>query len=138
MPTTTLPSDLRMAVGRLSRRLRQQRADHGLGFGAVSVLATLDRRGPATPGELAASERVSPPSMTRTLACLAEAGYVTRETDPRDRRSSVVSITEAARELLHEDRRRRDQWLADRIAALDPDTRAALVHLIPVLEDLAS
>lgn len=140
MPTTspTLSSDVRLAVMRLARRLRLQRADHGLGFGAVSVLATLDRHGPATAGELAASEGVSPPSMTRTLACLQEGGYVTRATDPRDRRSSVVSLTPAARELVQEDRRRRDEWLTERLADLGPEDRAALVRVLPVLEGLAA
>ena len=71
-------------------------------------------------------------------AIVTAGGVDTREIDPRDRRSSVVSITPAARDMLAEDRRRRDEWLADRLAALDPDTQAALVHLIPVLEDLAS
>lgn len=140
MPHTipTLASEVRLPVMRLARRLRQQRADHGLSFGAVSVLATLDRRGPLTPGELAASEGVRPPSMTRTLACLADAGYVTRTTDPEDRRSSVVSLTASARELLREDRRRRDEWMADRLAALAPADRLALQRALPILEELAS
>lgn len=123
---------------RLARRLRQQRADHGLSFGSLSVLATLDRLGPLTAGELASHEGVRPPSMTRTLAHLGEAGYVARTPDPHDRRSSIVSITEPARELLHEDRRRRDEWLSDRIAALDPERREALVRALPILEELAA
>lgn len=135
---STLASDARLAVMRLARRLRQQRADHGLGFGSLSVLATLDRLGPLTPGELASHEGVRPPSMTRTLACLNESGFVTRTPDPHDRRSSIVTLTDPARELLHEDRRRRDEWLSDRIAALDPEHREAIVRALPILEELAA
>ncbi len=135
---STVASDARLAVMRLARRLRQQRGDHGLSFGSLSVLATLDRLGPLTAGELASHEGVRPPSMTRTLGCLADAGYVTRTPDPDDRRSSIVSITDPAHDLLHEDRRRRDEWLSDRIAALAPERREALVRALPILEELAA
>lgn len=123
---------------RLARRLRQQRAGHGLGFGQLSVLATLDRHGAMTAGELAGHEQVRPPSMTRTLGCLHAAGYVTRTVSEADRRQVVVDITPAARELLREDRRRRDQWLSARLHELEPEQLAALAAAVPVLEVLAS
>jgi DNA-binding MarR family transcriptional regulator len=127
-----------MASMRLARRLRQQRAGHGLGFGQLSVLATLDRHGAMTAGELAGHEQVRPPSMTRTLGCLHAAGYVTRTASASDRRQVVVDITPSARELLREDRRRRDEWLSARLRALEPDQLAALTAAVPVLEVLAS
>ena len=135
--TVDLAHDLRLAVMRLARRLRQQRADHGLGLGQLSVLATLDRHGPMTPGALAAHEQVRPPSMTKTLGHLAEGGYVDRVPDPSDGRQVVVSLTDRARHLLHEDRRRRDEWLAMRLLALDPEQRALVTAALPVLEVLA-
>jgi DNA-binding MarR family transcriptional regulator len=122
---------------RLARRLRQERGDHGLGLGQLSVLATLHREGPRTPGELASAEGVRPPSMTKTLAVLAEGGYITRTPDPVDRRQVVIDLTDAAHRLLHEDRRRRDEWLSARLRALSPDERAAVAAALPVLEVLA-
>ena len=135
--TTDLAHDLRLAVMRLSRRLRQQRADHGLGLGQLSAIATLDRLGPMTPGTLAQHEQVRPPSMTKTLAALSEAGYVVRSPDPNDGRQVVVTLTNSARKLLREDRRRREEWLATLLLGLDDEQRGALATALPLLEVLA-
>ncbi len=132
-----LAHDLRLATMRLARRLRQERGDHGLGLGQLSVLATLHREGSLTPGELAAAEQVRPPSMTKTLGLLTEAGLVSRTPDRVDRRQVVISLTDAAHQLLHEDRRRRDEWLAARLRALSAEDRAAVAAALPVLEVLA-
>lgn len=135
--TADLAHDLRLAVMRLARRVRQERADHGLGLGQLSALAALDRHGPMTAGALAAHEQVRPPSMTRTLEKLAEGGYVARTADPHDGRQVVVSLTDSARTLLREDRRRRDEWLAALLLELDAADRALLSAALPVLEVLA-
>ena len=63
---------MRVSVMRLSRRLRTERADHGLSLTQIATLATLDRHGSLTPRELADHEQVQPPSMTRILAGLEE------------------------------------------------------------------
>lgn len=123
---------------RLARRLRHQRAGHGLGFGQLSVLATLDRHGAMTAGALAAHEQVRPPSMTKTVACLLDAGYVTRTPSDEDRRQIVVDLTPAARTLLQVDRARRDRWLDERLRELTPDQLAKLSEALPVLEELAA
>ncbi len=132
-----LSSDLRISVTRLARRLRTERADHGLTLGQVSMLATLDRHGPLTAGELALHEGIRPPSATRTLASLDELGLITRGSSETDRRQSVISITDAARDLLHEDRRRRDALLADLLDQLSEDERRVLAEASPLLDRLA-
>lgn len=135
--TADLAHDLRLATMRLARRLRQQRADHGLPLGQLSVLATLDRLGPLTPGALAQQEQVRPPTMSKVLAHLADSGYIDRVADPTDGRQQVVSLTPAAQKILREDRRRRDEWLATHLLDLAPAQRAALAAALPVLEVLA-
>ena len=75
--------------------------------------------------------------MTKTLAALADAGYIERTADPTDGRQVVVSLTDTARTLLHEDRRRRDEWLAALMAGLTSDERAALAAALPLLERMA-
>jgi DNA-binding MarR family transcriptional regulator len=135
--TADLAHDLRLAVMRLARRARQERADHGLPLGQLSALATLDRMGPLTPGALAQHEQVRPPSMSKVLANLHDAGLVERVADPTDGRSQVVSLTPKAKRLLREDRRRRDEWMAALLLGLDPDDRARLAAALPVLEVLA-
>jgi len=122
---------------RLARRLRQQRGDHGLPLGQLSVLAALDRMGPLTPGALAQHEQVRPPSMTKVLANLADGGWIDRVPDPTDGRQQLISLTDQARTLLYEDRRRRDEWLAEHLLGLDREQRAALRAALPVLEVLA-
>jgi DNA-binding MarR family transcriptional regulator len=109
-----------------------------LSMNQLATLGTLNRCGELTVGELARIERVKPPSMTRTVNSLDEAGLVTRRPHPTDRRQVVVAITPAARQVLDEDRRRRDAWLAQRLAALSPEQRAILRNVAPLLEELAS
>ena len=126
-----------MAVLRLARRLRSERADNDLTLTQLATLGTLERHGPLTPRELARHERVQPPSMTRVLTGLEERALVVRTPHPTDRRQVLVAVSDAARSLLHEDRRRRDVWLARRLAELSREERLALQAALPVLERLA-
>lgn len=135
---TGLASELRFAVMRLRRRLALERhPDNVLSLGTMAVLAALQRRGDLTVGELAAHERVQPPSMTRTVNFLVEGGYVERRANPADGRQVVVSITAAGREVVLADRARRDEWLARRLADLTPDEREVLRRAGPLLQRLA-
>src|SRR5664279_5174171 len=105
---TELSSALRISVMRLARRLRSERSSTAdLTLTQISALSTLSRVGPSTPSELAAQERVQPPSMTRVIARLEERGLVTRVPHPTDRRQVLVAVTEKAQAMLVEDRRRR-------------------------------
>jgi DNA-binding MarR family transcriptional regulator len=142
MPTLTaadaaLSSALRFSVMRLARRLRSQRSEASLTLTQLATLSTLDRHGALSPGDLAAHEKVQPPSMTRVVAALEEQGYVERSPHPTDRRQAVVSLTGRGRTLLREDRRRRDAWLSRRLYELPEDERALLRAAAPVLERLA-
>lgn len=138
MPTdTALASELRTTVMRLARRLRAQRSDTTLSLGQLAVLGTLDRHGPLTPGELAAQERVQPPSMTRMVAALEAEGLVTRTDHPTDRRQVLVAVSPSGLELLRADRRRRDAWLAQRMRDLDPADLEVLRAAASVLNRIA-
>ncbi|HET6560818.1 MAG TPA: MarR family transcriptional regulator [Marmoricola sp.] len=133
-----LAASLRVSVARLHRRLRMEHADDvGVSFGAAAVLALLRREGDQTIGQLAAAERVRPPSMTRTVSCLEDDGLVARHPHPTDGRQVVISLTEQGEELLAAERRRRDAWLARRLRELTPDERAALRQAAPILERLS-
>lgn len=130
--------DLQVAVMRLARRLRAERGDHGLTLTQLACLATLHRHGPMTPSDLAAHEKVQPPSMTRTINGLAERGLVQRTPDPRDGRQVVITLTDAGGELLATDRAQREQWLTRRLADLTPDERETLARAAQILDQLAS
>jgi DNA-binding MarR family transcriptional regulator len=124
----TLAADLRVSVMKLARRLRQQRSDDDISTGQYSVLGALVNHGPKTPGELAEHERVQPPSMTRILNCLVEAGLVVRTDHPADGRQVLMSVTEAGAAVIHETRKKRTAWLAKRLAELTPQERATLAE----------
>src|SRR5215207_8290306 len=132
-----LASTLRLGVMRLGRRLRLERATDDLTLNQFAVLGTLHRSGPLSVGELAGIERVKPPSMTRTVACLEEAGLVTRRPHAHDGRQVVIDLTPAAREVLADDRRRRDAWLAQHLSDLAPEELELLQRVAPLLERLA-
>jgi DNA-binding MarR family transcriptional regulator len=143
MPETELRTDadlarsVRNSVARLTRRMRAERASTDLSLTQLGVLGTLTRRGPSTIGELAAAENVQPPSMTRTVNCLADQGLVRREPHQTDRRQVVVHLSAEAERVLAEDRKRKDAWLARRLAELSPDERRLLRQVAPILERLA-
>jgi DNA-binding MarR family transcriptional regulator len=132
-----LASSLRISVMRLARRLRLEKSTEDLSMNQLAALGTLNRCGGLTVGELAGIEKVKPPSMTRTVNSLAEAGLVLRSPHPTDGRQVMVDLTPAARQVLDEDRRRRDAWLAKRLAALSPEQRVLLREVVPLLEDVA-
>jgi DNA-binding MarR family transcriptional regulator len=133
-----LASELRLSVARLSRRLRAEREpDNPLSVGSLSALGVIFREGECTIGTLAAHERVQPPSMTRTVNCLVEDGYLTRRPHDTDGRQVLVDITDQGRKILLADRRRRDAWLAKRLRELTPAERALLREAAPLIQTLA-
>ena len=91
-----------------------------------------------TLGALAAHERVQPPSMTRIVGVLADRGLVSREQHETDGRQIVVAVTATGRDLLKEDRRRREAWLAQQLRGLSPEELDVLHDAAPILEKLAS
>lgn len=136
---TGLAAGLRIAVARLTRRIRSERDPHNeLSLGQLSVLGSLYRGGACSIGELAAVERVQPPSMTRTVNCLEEDGYVVRKPHATDGRQVVIELADKGRSTLEADRRRRDAWLAQRLRELTPQERSVLRQAAPILERLAS
>jgi DNA-binding MarR family transcriptional regulator len=143
VPVTTvrtdsgLSSQLRISIMRLARRLRAERPDDSLTLNQLSAMSTLANHGRMPLGELAAYEKVQPPSMTRTVACLEEGGLVQRVPHPTDRRQVLVELTEEGHARVAEDRKRRDAWLARRLRELSKDERDALRAAAPVLQKLA-
>lgn len=129
---------LRLAIARIARQLRQHvDAPSDLSTTLVSALATIDRSGPLTLGELAAAERVQPPSMTRVVTQLESRGLVSRSVDRDDRRVARVEITTEGRRLLQRSRTRKNALLAQRLRTFTPDERAVLDAALPLLERLA-
>lgn len=132
-----LAVELRHAILRTSRRIRQERSVDDVTPGQYSVLAGLDNHGPLTPREIAAHEKVQPPSMTRTIAALEELGLVSRTDHPTDGRQVLVALTPEGTTVVRETRKRRDAWLAQRLAELAPDERDTLARAAEILQRVA-
>jgi DNA-binding MarR family transcriptional regulator len=130
-------SDFRMATFRLARRLRSQRAVDSMSDGQFAVLAALNVHGPHTLGELAERERVSAPSMNRTVNCLEELGYLTRTPDDADRRKVNIDLTDGGREVVLETVRRRDSWLEQAFGELTATERATLAKAAAIMREVA-
>lgn len=147
MPTTEqqvrtnvgLATELRFSVMRLRRRLvRERHPDNDLSLSAMAVLWALHRLGDLTVGALATREQVRPPSMTRTVNCLADAGLVERGPHPTDGRQVVVRLTEEGSAVVHADATRRDRWLSRRLEELTPAERDVLRRAAPILQRIAA
>ena|ERR1700722_6589920 len=133
-----LAAMLRANVGLLLRRLRQVHDEGELTLPESSALVRLERGGPATPSALARLEQISPQSMGATLAALESRGLIERHSDPADGRRSVMSVTEAGRQVLGDRRNARTEQLARALST--GFTRPELEQLVavaPLLERLA-
>jgi DNA-binding MarR family transcriptional regulator len=137
LSASELAAALRPSLLRLTRILRNQRVDMSVTLTQLSAMGTLQKKGPMSAGDLAACERVQPPSMTKVLASLEEKRLVVREAHPTDKRQAIIVLTPAGAGLLDSERRQRDAWLSKRVDQLTPAERAALSEVIPVLDKLA-
>jgi DNA-binding MarR family transcriptional regulator len=104
--------DLRVLVGRLRRRLREQDGANDLTASQMAVLGRLLQDGPASTSGLAAAEHVRPQSMAATVGSLEERGLVVRNPDPTDGRRQLMTLSESGLGFVHVSRQARDEWLA--------------------------
>ena len=135
LTTVSLAESLRVSIGRLARKLRQQSLG-GLTPSQTSILFTLDRHGAMSMSQLAELESISKPSATGIVGRLFDKGLLHRSPDPGDGRSSIVDITSGASRLLEQRRRERTAYLANRIDALDEREREILERAVVILEGM--
>jgi len=129
----TLPTELRVVLGRLLRRLRRE---HRFPLTQAAVLGYLDRDGPRSIGELAAIESVRPQSMSQTVCDLEADGLIERRADSSDGRRSQIAITTRGRAALDADRAAREGWLAKEIAAFAHEEQETLREAVRLLNRL--
>lgn len=136
MLMTVNDEELRLLIQKVARRIRSNRASDDLSDSQLGVLFQLEDAD-HSPTELAAHERVTPPSMNRTLNGLERAGLITRTPDDGDARRVRVSITPAGRDQIQTTRALRTAWFSQRLADLTPDERRALEAVTPILRRLS-
>jgi DNA-binding MarR family transcriptional regulator len=129
--------EIRLAIQRLARRIRSMQGDESVTEGQRSVLFSLSNNGPQTLGSLSEHERVTPPSMNRTINALVEAGLVTRVTAQDDARKVVIDLSDAGRTFITDTRRKRDAWFTQQLDKLSPEHRDIVEKAAPILREIA-
>ncbi|WP_420991789.1 MarR family winged helix-turn-helix transcriptional regulator [Cupriavidus sp. 30B13] len=129
-----LAAELRVVLGRLTRRLREKSHFSHLSWTQLRVLLRLEREGPATVSALARAEGMRPQSMGETVSVLKAAGLVSGAPDPTDGRQTVLSLTPACVEAVRAGRAAREDWLfhaiETRLAPAEREQLAAAVGLL--------
>ena len=128
--------ELRILIQKVARRIRNNRASEDLSDSQLGVLFQLEE-GDHSPGELAAHERVTPPSMNRTLNGLEQRGLIARHPADDDARRVRVTVTSAGLAQIAETRALRTAWFSRALADLTPDERRALEAVTPTLRRLS-
>ena len=137
-PILALAGDLRVVIGQLRRRLREQASFGDLTWSQTSVLSRLDREGSATVTSLARAEGMRPQSMGATVSALEAAGLVNGSPDPEDGRQIILSLSPACREWIKAGRAAKEDWLFRAIQSkLSPEEQGELAKGVELLKRLA-
>ena len=139
MPSTDRLDDqeIRLAIQRLARRIRSMQSDETVTEGQRSVLFTLSNNGAQTLGSLSEHERVTPPSMNRTINALVKAGLVTRVGAEDDGRKVSIDLSLAGRDYISETKRKRDAWFTKQLESLSPAQRSIIDQSAAILREIA-
>jgi DNA-binding MarR family transcriptional regulator len=135
---SALARELRVVISQLRHRLREQSHPGDYTWSQTSVLIRLERDGPATVSALARAEGVRQQSMGATISALEEAGLVKGSPDPADGRRTILSLTDACREMLKANRAAKEDWLFRAIQTkLSPAEQEELATALELLKRLA-
>jgi DNA-binding MarR family transcriptional regulator len=135
---SALAGELRVLIGKLKRRLREQAHPGDFSSSQLSVLSRLEREGPATVTTLARAEAVRPQSMGATVSVLQAAGFVGGAPDPSDGRQTILSLTAEYRRWIKAGRAAREDWLFRSIRAnLTSGEQKDLAAAVELLKRLA-
>ena len=137
MPASVLAMEIRVLVGKLKRRLREQAAVGDLTPSQVSVLLRLEREGPAATSHLARLEGMRPQSMGTVIAPLQAAGLLAGTPNPVDGRQTLFSLTESCRRWIEDGRSARQDWLTRTLLTrLSPEEHDRLAEAVELLKRL--
>ena len=135
---SALAGELRILISRLRRRLCEQTHPGDFTWSQTSVIIRLERDGPATVSALARAEGVRQQSMGATISTLEAAGLVKGSPDPADGRQTILSLTDACREMIEASRVAKEDWLFQAIQTkLSPAEQEQLATDLELLKRIA-
>lgn len=134
---TSDDQEIRLTIQRLARRIRSMQSDESVTEGQRSVLFALANQGPQTLGSLSEHERVTPPSMNRTINALVAAGLVTRVGAADDGRKVTIDLSETGRTFIRDTKRQRDAWFTKQLAGLTEEQRSIIDQSVSILRGIA-
>ena len=138
VPASALASELRILISQLRHRLREQSHLGDYTWSQTSVVIRLERDGPATVSALARAEGVRQQSMGTTISTLEAAGLVKGSPDPADGRQTILSLTDACREMIRANRAAKEDWLFRAIQTkLSPAEQEQLATALELLKRIA-
>jgi len=129
--------EIRLTIQRLARRIRSMQSDDSVTEGQRSVLFSLSKHGPQTLGSLSDHERVTPPSMNRTINALVKSGLVTRVGAEDDGRKVTIDLSETGHTFIRETKKQRDAWFTQQLAGLTPEQRSIIDRSVEILRGIA-
>ncbi len=133
-----MAGELRVTLSKLKRRLRGEAHPGDFTLSQLSVLSRLETEGPATVSTLARAEAVRPQSMGATIAALEAAGLVSGTPDSKDRRQTILSVTDACRNWIQASRAAKEDWLSRAIRTqLTPVEQTTLADALELLKRIA-
>ncbi|MDV6260156.1 MarR family winged helix-turn-helix transcriptional regulator [Rhodococcoides yunnanense] len=136
LPDSGLARDLSVSAMRLNRRLRLRHSSDRLPVAQLSILTTLLREGPMTTGELAARERIKPPSVSRSSHTLVESGLISRAPHPTDGRQVVLQLTDTGTATARKEIASREIALAEQLENLTARERETLAAAASILTEI--
>jgi DNA-binding MarR family transcriptional regulator len=119
------------------RGVRKEDEQASVGPARLSALSVLVFGGPMRLTDLARSEQVKPPTMTKIVAGLERSGFVRRRIDPNDARAISLEATARGSKLLQAGRERRVRRLAAALRQTTAEELNVLASAAAILERVA-
>jgi len=136
--TYEVAASLRSTVTRLTRQLRKQNISSAFSNAELLTMGLLDQHGSMLPSALADLERISAQAISQIINRLVEAGVVDRTSDESDKRKVLITLTQAGKTHLDENRRIKEEWLVKAMDNLFSTEELALIEaFLPLLQRLA-
>jgi MarR family transcriptional regulator, transcriptional regulator for hemolysin len=110
----------------LRRRFEMRAGELGLSSAQWRLLFNLKRMGQTTQARLAERLEIEPISVSRMIDRMADAGWVTREADPADRRNKIILPTQKSRRTFEDIRSVANEVYDEALAGFAPEECAAL------------